>query len=377
MMQQIDELIKHIYINGVNHNDRTNEGRISVYGHQMRFNLQEGFPIYNRKFTSLKEIVCENIWFLNGCTDTKSLNILGSKIWDKWGLKEDVLVNTYKPHHVIFNDFVVMMIKDKGMVNDIGNTARAQCYQILRDNTDGSINDGVRYMKEQGVIDKITEVKLPAGTLGPVYGAQWREWKQSTPNTQPIDQIKWLVENLVRHPYSSRHYVTSWNPEFVPDEALSHDDNIRNGKAVIPACHASFQCFVVPLNATKKLQYPDNLCYTEGKPDNVLTMHLYMRSSDVLIGLPYNVAGYSLLLHLLAKKCGYGVGELIVSFGDAHIYANQLDLVPKLFKNNEHPLPHFKLADEIDIFDNLDKDLIVNSLTGYEHSGVFKLPVAV
>ena len=242
-MKQYLDLLQHIKEKGVKKEDRTGTGTISVFGYQMRFNLQEGFPLVTTKKLHLRSIIHELIWFINGETNIKYLKENGVTIWDEWA-----------------------------------------------DNN---------------------------GNLGPIYGHQWRNW-----NSDGIDQLQDVIYSLKNNPSSRRMIVTAWNPNIIPDSSKSFSDNVKNGKAALPPCHAFFQFYV---------------------SDNKLSCQMYQRSADVFLGVPFNIASYALLTHMIAQVCEYDVGDFIHSFGDTHIYLNHLEQVDLQLKREPMKLPKLKL----------------------------------
>jgi thymidylate synthase len=182
----------------------------------------------------------------------------------------------------------------------------------------------VRYLQENGV--RIWNEWADAnGDLGPVYGHQWRNW-----NSDDIDQIKEVVEILKRNPDSRRMLVTAWNPSVLPDTGISFEENVKNGKAALPPCHAFFQFYVA---------------------NGRLSCQLYQRSADIFLGVPFNIASYALLTLMMAQVCGYAPGDFIHTFGDAHIYKNHLEQVNLQLSRDIRPLPTMQLNPEVkDIF---------------------------
>jgi len=224
-MKQYHDLVKHVLENGNEKGDRTGTGTKSVFGHQMRFDLSEGFPMVTTKKLHLKSIVYELLWFLKGDTNIDYLSENGVRIWNDWADEN--------------------------------------------------------------------------GDLGPVYGHQWRNW-----NDDDIDQIKEVVHALKNNPNSRRMLVSAWNPSVLPDTSKSFSENVANGKAALPPCHAFFQFYVA-----------------KGK----LSCQLYQRSADIFLGVPFNIASYALFTMMMAQVCGYEPGEFIHTFGDAHIYSNHVE----------------------------------------------------
>ena len=264
-MKQYLDLLNHIMHNGTDKSDRTGTGTRSVFGYQMRFDLNQGFPVLTTKKLHLRSIIYELLWFIAGDTNIRYLNEHGVTIWDEWA-------------------------------DDNGN-------------------------------------------LGPIYGHQWRSWP--TPDGETIDQLAALVESLKNNPDSRRHIVSAWNVAEVEKMAL-------------PPCHALFQFYVA-----------------EGK----LSCQLYQRSADVFLGVPFNIASYSLLTIMLAQVCGYFPGEFVHTFGDAHIYRNHFEQVALQLSREPRPLPRMIInPDKKDLFSFEYEDF---TLEGYDPYPGIKAPIAV
>ncbi|NJW53502.1 thymidylate synthase [Salinimicrobium oceani] len=206
----------------------------------------------------------------------------------------------------------------------------------------------IKYLQENGV--RIwNEWANEHGDLGPVYGHQWRNW-----NSEDIDQIKEVVETLKKNPNSRRMLVTAWNPSVLPDTSKSFSENVANGKAALPPCHAFFQFYVA---------------------DGKLSCQLYQRSADIFLGVPFNIASYALLTLMIAQVCGYEPGDFIHTFGDAHIYNNHLEQVNLQLSRDPRELPTMKLNPEVkNIFDFKFEDFI---LENYDPHAAIKGKVAV
>lgn len=232
-MQQYHQLLKHVLEFGTKKEDRTGTGTISVFGYQMRYNLQDGFPLLTTKKLFTRAIFHELLWFLTGDTNIKYLHDNKVTIWDEWADEN--------------------------------------------------------------------------GNLGPVYGKQWRSWQ--TADGRTIDQIKNVVEQIQKNPDSRRLLVVAFNPGDIEKMAL-------------PPCHAFFQFYVA-----------------NGK----LSCQLYQRSADIFLGVPFNIASYALLTHMVAQVCNLEVGEFIHTLGDAHIYLNHMDQVKLQLSREFKTLPQIKL----------------------------------
>jgi thymidylate synthase len=265
LMRKYLDFMRHVYEHGTEKTDRTGTGTRSVFGYQMRFNLQEGFPLVTTKKLHLKSIIHELIWFLDGSTNIKYLKDNGVSIWDDWA--------------------------------------------------------------------------DPEGNLGPIYGYQWRSWP--APNGQHIDQIAQVMEQIKNNPDSRRMIVSAWNVSDIPNMKL-------------PPCHAFFQFYVA---------------------DGKLSCQLYQRSADIFLGVPFNIASYALLTHMMAQQTGLEAGEFIWTGGDCHLYSNHMEQVQLQLSRTPHPLPKLVIKRKPDsIFDYKFEDF---EIAGYESHPHIKAPVAV
>ena len=269
-MRQYLDLLQRVLDDGVVKSDRTGTGTRSVFGHQMRFDLAEGFPLVTTKKVHTRSVFAELLWFLRGDTNVKWLQDRGVTIWDEWADEN--------------------------------------------------------------------------GDLGPVYGYQWRSWP--TPSGAHVDQIAQVVEALKRDPDSRRHIVSAWNVADIPQMALA-------------PCHALFQFYVAPSDSGP------------GK----LSCQLYQRSADVFLGVPFNIASYALLTHMVAQVTGLQVGDFVHTMGDAHLYANHLDQARLQLTREPRPLPTLWLDPSITTIDGVDLEHV--RVDGYDpHPGI-KAPIAV
>lgn len=259
------ELMQRVLDEGTPKSDRTGTGTLSVFGHQMRFNLADGFPLVTTKKLHLRSIIHELLWFLKGDTNIAYLKENGVRIWDEWADEN--------------------------------------------------------------------------GDLGPVYGYQWRSWP--APDGRHIDQIATLLDSIKRTPDSRRLLVSAWNPALVDDMAL-------------PPCHALFQFYVA---------------------DGKLSCQLYQRSADIFLGVPFNIASYALLTHMIAQVCDLEVGDFVHTLGDAHLYLNHLDQAHEQLSRTPRPLPRLKLNPEItNLFDFSFDDIAIEGYYPHPH---IKAQVAV
>lgn len=264
-MKQYHDLMSHVLEHGATKTDRTGTGTVSVFGYQMRFNLEEGFPLLTTKKLHTKSIIHELLWFLKGETNIKYLKDNGVSIWDEWADEN--------------------------------------------------------------------------GNLGPVYGYQWRNWP--TPSGQHIDQITQVIDMIKKSPDSRRLIVSAWN---VAD--------INNMK--LPPCHAFFQFYVA---------------------DGKLSCQLYQRSADIFLGVPFNIASYSLLTMMVAQVCNLKAGEFVHTLGDAHLYSNHIEQAKLQLTRDFRPLPQMKINPDVkSIFDFKFEDFELQNYNPHPH---IKAAVAV
>jgi thymidylate synthase len=270
-MRNYLDLLETLLERGARKNDRTGTGTLSLFGHQMRFRLADGFPLLTTKKLHLRSIVHELLWFLSGDTNVKYLRDNKVTIWDEWADEN--------------------------------------------------------------------------GNLGPVYGYQWRHWR--TPDGGEVDQIRELVKGLRANPDSRRHIVSAWNPADIPKMAL-------------PPCHALFQFYVAP---------------PAGGGKGRLSCQLYQRSADVFLGVPFNIASYSLLTLMLAQVLDLEPGDFVLTLGDAHLYLNHLEQARLQLTREPRPLPRMKLDPSV-------KDLFAFrfehfTLEGYDPHPAIPAPISV
>jgi thymidylate synthase len=264
-MQPYHQLLSRILDEGQPKADRTGTGTLSVFGHQMRFDLSDGFPLVTTKRLHLKSIVHELLWFLRGDTNVAYLREHGVTIWDEWADEN--------------------------------------------------------------------------GDLGPVYGRQWRSW--AAPDGRVIDQISWVLDEIRRNPESRRLIVTAWNPADLDRMALA-------------PCHCLFQFYIA-----------------EGR----LSCQLYQRSADAFLGVPFNIASYALLTHMMAQATGLQPGDFVHAFGDAHLYRNHLEQARLQLSRAPRALPRLRLNPAVrSLFDFRYDDIVVE---GYDPHPAIKAPVAV
>nr|WP_309100650.1 thymidylate synthase [Fredinandcohnia onubensis] len=309
------DLLKHVLEKGTKKMDRTGTGTFSVFGYQMRFNLSEGFPLLTTKRVPFRLIASELLWFIKGDTNIRYLLKNNNNIWNEWAFKNWIESNEYTGPDM--TDF-----GNRSLVDPEFN----ELYQAEMD-------------KFKARILEDDEFASKYGELGPVYGKQWRAWESSRGET--IDQLKNVINQIKNNPDSRRHLVVGYNPGDVEFMAL-------------PPCHSLFQFYVA---------------------DGKLSCQLYQRSGDLFLGIPFNIASYALLTHLIAFECGLEVGDFIHTIGDAHIYTNHIEQVNLQLSRDPRPFPTVKLNPAVNSVFDFEMDDI--EIEGYEPHPTIKAPVAV
>ena len=277
-MKQYRDLVTRILDEGEYREDRTGVGTKSIFGHQMRFNLQEGFPLLTLKKTNVDAIIHELLWFLKGDTNIAYLKDNKVNIWNEWATKD--------------------------------------------------------------------------GDLGPVYGKMWRSWDVGDGTT--VDQISDVISQIKENPFSRRLIVSGWNPAYLPDTKYSPKENAEMGKQALPPCHTLFQFYV---------------------QKNKLSCQLYQRSGDVFLGIPFNIASYALLTHMIAEVTQLEVGEFVHTLGDAHIYKNHFDGVETMLSREEYELPTLSISKNASSIDEITYEDI--KIKNYKFHPFIKGKVAI
>jgi len=270
-MKQYLDLLRHIKDNGVTKTDRTGTGTRSIFGHQMRFDLSQGFPLVTTKKTHLRSILIELLWFIRGDTNIAYLKQNGVSIWDEWADEN--------------------------------------------------------------------------GELGPVYGKQWRSW--DGPKGEVVDQLSLLLQEIKDKPDSRRLVLSAWNPVVIPDVSKSPKQNASEGKQALPPCHCLFQFYVA---------------------DGKLSCQLYQRSGDVFLGVPFNIASYSLLTLMVAQVSGLQPGDFVHTFGDVHLYSNHMEQADEQLRREPLALPTMQINPDVtDLFEFTYEDFELRDYQAHAH----------
>jgi len=311
------DLLEEILADGNDSDDRTGTGTLSLFGKHLEFDLKKGFPLLPGKFTSFRLVAAELLWFLSGSTNNEELRKLNGNdkptIWEEWAGED--------------------------------------------------------------------------GELGPIYGHQWRNWCDGESN---VDQISALITGLRERPFSRRHIVSAWNVADLPDETLSPQDNVCNFSMALAPCHAFFQFGVRKLTFQERSVrcssiYPTILYeeeYTKimddmNTPKYALSCHLYQRSADTFLGVPFNIASYALLTYMIANVVDMIPDKLHISFGDAHLYKNHIEQAEELLGRNLwlFNLPTLDINKKYESIDDFTVDSF--EMEGYQFFPSIKAPISV
>lgn len=316
-MKNYYELLEELLENGYECEDRTGTGTLSLFGKHLEFDLNAGFPLVTRKHTSFKSIAAELLWFLKGSTSINELKELNGNnnptIWDEWA------------------------------------------------------HDG---------------------DIGALYGYQWRSWRCD--GERSIDQVQQLIDGLIDRPFSRRHVISAWNVADLPDENISPQDNVKNNRMALAPCHALFQFGVRKLSFEERLlhyettsmvassYYEDEynrLMDNQGIPRYALICHLYQRSCDTFLGLPFNIASYALLTNIIANIVNMTPDKLCISFGDVHVYKNHIEQAKEMLARSSYTLPTLSIDKKHNTIDDFTMDSFV--LNNYQSHPKITAPISI
>lgn len=417
-MKQYTNLLRLILEKGRVKENRTGHDAISLLdAPNMVFDMDDGFPLVTERPIFFRGVVEENLWFLAGVCNNEDLLAKDVKIWDAWALKENHVVSITKDLPQLFNEYTqsrLMEMKDElsqmdpaVFVDHVQTKLIPQFEEELRaaDEEDHAkdlptlrdpkqaegpedMMGGFRLMRERNIELRFDHVKYPKGHLGPVYGVLWRNWQAR--DGEVYDQIERAIDRLrsdnPKYRYSRSILISGYDPSLQPDETLSAQENVINGKQALSPCHAFMQLIAEPLTIEERFALVDpnqpNLELVKGEheetqlgfldelniPKDQLSLKMYQRSCDFPVGIPFNIAGYALLLHMFAAQCNMKPAKFIHMFGDAHIYSNQVEGVQELLRRADEEevpaLPTIRLNPDVkSIFDYTANDI---KLFGYE-----------
>lgn len=394
-MKNYIDLLRDVRVNGRARGDRTGTGTISVFDRHLSWDLSKGFPLVTTKKCHLRSIIHELLWFISGDTNITYLNDNKVTIWDEWAAKEDCTVYARR---VEITDVKRHLMEVLGM-------SRASAEKVMQHSFEKGMaedytKDGadaptrmIRVLREMKVLTE-TEIVFPAvvrvikkGDLGPVYGAMLRAFPGADGT---VDQLKELIHGLATNPFSRRHIVDLWCPSLLPDEKLSIEENVKNGKQALAPCHYGFQCYVEELTDKERWRHycvvndlgrgnipqdMERVLDVARVPKYRLSLKWKQRSVDSFLGLPFNIASYAMLTHAIANNLNMVVGTLSVDMGDVHIYNNHFEQVDLQLTREPLSLPQFKITAPVgtSIFDLKFDDFQVE---GYESHPAIKAPIS-
>jgi len=390
-MKQYIDLANKILKEGNRRGDRTGTGTISIFGPQLRFDLSKGFPLLTTKKMFTRGIIHELLWFLNGGTNNNDLLKHNVHIWDEWALQNRKELTLTQRVELLYKNNPSLHT-DEDVQTTVSNYSEAEWRE---------------YLDAQGIPEYES---LPGdGDLGPVYGQQWCSWKGKVIKAdqhpeagiinierKKIDQISELITNLKKKPFSRRHVVSAWNVEDLPDEYISPQENVKNGKMALAPCHCLFQFYVRELTFEERAQvladrYPEyiepignssldeeieELFIRYDIPKFKLDCQLYQRSADYILGVPFNIASYALFTMMIAQCVNMIPGEFIHTFGDCHIYNNHIETyIASQMDNEPYPLPKMVInPKKKDIFSFTIDDF---TLVDYQSHKKIDYPISV
>lgn len=374
---QFENMLRRVYNEGHDHEDRTGVGRRSVFGFQERFDLSDGsVPIPTSRRAPYKGSIKEMLWFIEGSTDGKRLREMGTGFWDRWCVSEldiEKFIATYLETYITRAE-EQEKVPAGTMRGNLTESLKAQylnqigpMYGAMWRNAPRTPTPAINPFWPV-----VPESELPSDKLAEYRAAYAQHVEAQTPGLPPFekfasdsyyqtcDQLNELVRNLKARPYSARHVVSAWIPEYVPFENVDPAFNVMLGRGSLSVCHAMFQCFVTPAKEEG------------GRPR--LSLLMYQRSVDTAIGAVSNITQYAVLLHMLAHCCDMDPFEFIYTTGDTHIYKNHIEGVKEQLEREVHPSPKIWINPDVkDLFALKFEDI---EIQGYQHSGDLNFDVA-
>lgn len=361
---------------GVDEKREAPDASLSIVGANLRFDLNEGFPVTTSKKLNIRSVEKEITWMIRGETNTETL---GAKFWDQWALPSDLQLKRAKSENEIMEEVLAknptldrlqlaetlwglyrdgITIHEGATTVEIIDGVATQVYLtkehitptfIPLDRVDVDLTKLHDFLKEHGVTDfEVTFPSFKKGYCGPIYGKQWRSFisnvtYQGQDQAESVDQFTKIHKEMLDNIFSRRLVISAWNPVLTPESGKNIYENISVGNMGLPPCHYSFQLLVTET---------EHLCRR-------LNLILNLRSSDGMLGLPFNIAAYAFIAHLFTTEFGLLPGELIVNIGDAHIYRDHVDGAIEYINNKEHPLPKYNLGLH---YEELRKEVVVRAI---------------
>lgn len=388
------DLLRDVYENGKQKENRTGTGTKYLFGTNLRIDLQKGFPLLTTKKVLFKAAVAEMVGFFKGATTVKEFRDLGCPVWDEWGLSRSVFNIVNRDQAEIAADLAVTLnctveealakIQEAAdistqyheTINELASAGdAAKLTEYMEKNPTPPSLDA--FLQKHGASPKKRNYLGKEGDLGPIYGKQWIRWE--TTDGREINQLKQVVHQLRTNPTDRRIILTAWNPGDISDNSSKEmpdgiaitnakercDANVLEGKMALPPCH-----LLVIFDVDTSGDRPQLNC------------HLTMRSNDLPLGCPFNIAGYAMLTHALAKLANMDAGTLVIACANSHIYMNQLEGVEEQLSRKPGKLPTFEFPDDVDITDADSLSIetvekIVAGLKDYEHQSFIKFPISV
>ena len=394
------DLMRKILEEGNPRDDRTGTGTIGLFAAEMRFDLREGFPLVTTKKCHLRSIIHELLWFMSGDTNTKYLTDNGVTIWDEWAVPEDTRVKVGTKNFMDCIDWLMATgcFKDRASAAAYASDLAKQGLDTGLSSSEviaHGINSSVMFNNHK--FDPYVYDEYPAGSLGPVYGRLLRAYPTVSAHgtVMDFDQMADTMRGLRERPFSRRHVINLWHPGLLPDESISPQDNVVEGRQALAPCHYSIQFYVQRHPYSDAVKYLTSrssderikaLCENNpvgtieaakalGWREYGLSLKFTQRSIDTCVGLPFNIASYSCMLMAYANDLGMEPREVIFSGGDVHIYSNHLEGAREQITREPRPLPKMRLlCPEGTPFDKVKFEDF--ELTEYDPHPHIKFPIA-